>query len=126
MSNTITIMNGLKAYMGHSRAGGSREGACLVFAHNTKEARKLAYPVLMSWFDSNGSDDWIDTAAHVLKDCEFLFKEANQEKLIAGIAHVIESPKTCIVCEMWGEEVTKEKEGILLRRILRGDFIVKD
>ena len=25
-----------------------------------------------------------------------------------------------------GEEVTKEKEGILLRRILRGDFIVKD
>ena len=25
-----------------------------------------------------------------------------------------------------GEEVTKEKGGILLRRILRGDFIVKD
>jgi hypothetical protein len=108
MNNKITIINGLKAYMGYSRVGGSREGACLVFAHNTKEARKLTYPVLRSWFDYNGSDDWIDTATTVLKDSEFLFKEANQEKLAASIAHVIESPKTCIVCEMWGNEIDEQ------------------
>jgi hypothetical protein len=108
MNNKPTIVNGLKAYMGYSRAGGSREGACLVFAHNTKEARKLTYPVLMSWFDHNGSDDWIDTSTNVLKDCKFLFEQANQEKLAAGTAHVIESPKTCIVCEMWGSELNEK------------------
>ena len=108
MNNKITIVNGLKAYMGYSRAGGSREGACLVFAHNTKEARTLTYPVLIDWFDHNGSDDYIDTVTKVLKECEHLFKEANQDKLAAGVAHVIESPKTCIVCEMWGEEIDEK------------------
>jgi hypothetical protein len=108
VNNKITIIHGLKAYMGYSRAGGSREGACLVFAHNTKEARKLTYPVLLSWFDHNGSDDWIDTTTKLLKDSEFLFKEAHQEKLAQGIPHVIESPKTCPSCDMWGEELDEK------------------
>lgn len=107
MGSKILVKNGLKAYVGYSRAGGTEAGACLIFAHNTKEAHKLAYKQLGSWFDSNGPDDWIDIATKVLAK-EFLFKEADQEKLAVSIAHVIDCPETCHSCELWGKELDEK------------------
>ena len=97
----------LRAYIVYSISGGTHEGACLVFAQSVKEARKLGFSVTSDWFDS----DWIDTGAEWLKGERYthLFRtEANQEKLKNGIAHVIESPKSCARCELWGSEIKDE------------------
>src|SRR3990167_7574846 len=65
----------LKMYMGFWRGAGSSEGACLIFAHNYKEAKKLAFGVL-----SGGSSDteWIDVGINLIKNSDYLYKEANQ------------------------------------------------
>jgi len=55
----------MKAYMGYSRKAGSEDGACLVFAHNAKEARKLAWVQLAEWFDV----EWIDVTTRKLVIC---------------------------------------------------------
>ena len=70
----------LKIYMGFSRSGGSQEGACLVFARNAKEARQFAFPTIGGWFDT----DWIDCAVKWMKGKDFLYEEADAEKLKAG------------------------------------------
>lgn len=90
----------LKAYMGYDVQCGSEEGACLIFAHNAREALQLCRPILRSWFSS----DFTDVRTRLLVSQEqYLFDtEANQEKLAADIAHVIESPTTCFCCERWG------------------------
>jgi hypothetical protein len=87
----------LKTYMGFVVNEG-REGAVLVFAHTAREALKLARPYLEDWFQC----DFIDARATIIRDSEYLYEEANQEKLGAGIAHVIDSPTTCNNCELWG------------------------
>lgn len=84
--------------MGYSREAGSQEGAVLIFAHDAKEARKLAYPFVQDWF----GDGWTDCAVMYLKDRTYLFAEANQEKLTRGDPHVVDSPKVCKQCELWG------------------------
>jgi hypothetical protein len=93
----------LKMYMGYDVTLGNREAACLIFAHDTKEAKKIGFAVVNSWFDT----DWIDMRVKQLRMEEHLYKEANPEKLAAGIAHVIESPRICQKCEMWGEEINE-------------------
>ena len=93
----------LKAYMGFDIQGGPGEGACLIFAHNTREALQLCRPIIRSWFNS----DFIDVRTRLLIPQErYLFdNEAKKEKLAADIAHVIESPTTCHQCERWGLEL---------------------
>ena len=85
----------MKAYMIYSRTAGAEDSACLVFAHKAIEARKLGFHV--GWWDF-----WIDIAVHWIQDNPQIFREADQEKLKAGIAHVIESPQLCERCELWG------------------------
>lgn len=94
----------LKIYMGYSHGAGSAEGAGLIFAHNSREAKKLAYGILTSWYGIE-MDSWIDTRTNLIRNSDFLYKEADQEKLANGIAHVIESPKICNRCEHWGYEL---------------------
>lgn len=94
----------LKIYMGYDSFAGSEEGACLVFAHNRKEARKIAFPVLQGWFDSQ----WIDCTVQWLKDGNQLYSQADQEKLKKDEAHVIESPQCCRNCDLWGEKLNED------------------
>jgi hypothetical protein len=96
-TGTYQSKNGkIKAYMVFSDTAGSQESACLIFARTAKTARKLGYGV--GWWD-----DWLDIAVHWIKDNPQIFREADQEKLQAGIAHVIEEPKLCRRCGFWGD-----------------------
>ncbi len=83
----------MKAYMGYSRAASPAEGACLVFAINSKSARKLAYGCMGDWFDG----EWIDTATRLLRDLPEHLKALDN-----GTEHAVESPPVCPNCEMWG------------------------
>jgi len=85
----------MKAYMGYSRVAGSREGAVLIFANTAKEARKLA------WWSVVGSDiaeNYLDVAVRWLKNEPWLFKEMP----IRDSPCVVEDPKICTECELWG------------------------
>ena len=88
----------LKPYMAFSRDGGPVKGAFLVFAHNIKEAKRVAWPEAHYMI----VDDYIDLGIKLLKG-DHLYKDANQEKLAADIPHVNDSPTSCVRCEMWGE-----------------------
>lgn len=90
----------MRAYMAYDY-GGKELGAILVFANNLKEAKKLAYPALLDWFDL----DFLDMRTVWLKNSPYLFKEANQELLKNNIPHVIDSPTICKNCELWGNEL---------------------
>lgn len=97
-----SVGNKLKPYMGYSRSGGSAAGAVLIFAHTAREAKKLAFPELKGWCDGQ---EWIDVAVRKLKK-EYLYAEADLEKLKNNIPHVIYSPTiTCKQCECWGLEL---------------------
>ena len=86
----------MKAYTGYSRSGAKENGAVLVFANSAKEARVL------TWHDGLVVDEWIDTAVQWLKDRPWLFKEATSDK-----PHVVDSPRTCVVCHMWGNLINE-------------------
>ncbi|MHB1681108.1 MAG: hypothetical protein ACYCTB_11490 [bacterium] len=91
----------LKAYMGSEED--TSEGACLIFAHTAKEAKKVGYNDCLRSWDIN----YINVRIKKLKQTEFLFSQANQKKLKSGIAHVIEEPIVCSQCETWGcDELT--------------------
>ena len=91
----------LKIYIGFDSFGGRQEGACLVFAHNRKEARKLAYPIINDWFGSS----WIDCSVNLLTMQNYLYELADQEKLKKDEAHAIDDPESCKNCGMWGDEL---------------------
>jgi hypothetical protein len=88
----------LKPYMVYSEDAGSSDGASLVFARTVREAR------VIGWRELNGlyTDDYLDFNARLIKDSEYLFDEADKEKLQKNEPHVIETPRGCERCEMWG------------------------
>ncbi len=100
-----SLKKNLKPYMGYSKEAGSENGACLVFAHTKTEAKKLAFTILKNWDDAQ---EWIDVKVKWLKDEDYLYDQANQEKLRNGIAHVIESPTCCDSCNLWGKELDEK------------------
>ena len=99
------VMPTLKMYMGFWRAVGSSEGACLIFANNYKEAKKIAFGVLGGW---STDTEWIDVGVNLIRKSDYLYKEANQELLKNNIPHSIESPEGCNKCERWGYEIDAE------------------
>lgn len=88
----------LKPYMFFSRCSGSQEGAALVFAHTAREAKTVG------WQYCSGLivDEFTDCAVRLLRDSEYLFQEANQEKLKLDKAHANDNPRTCSYCQLWG------------------------
>jgi hypothetical protein len=95
----------MKAYMGWDGEIGSEEGALLIFVHSIKEAKKIGGPIIRGWFDG----EFIDTRIKWLKDKPHLFKDnADPAKLKADIAHVVESPRSCIRCELWGLPINED------------------
>jgi len=84
--------------MCYEKIMGPTDGACLVFAHNVREALRLAHPILSRWWDGY---ERTDGCADLLRG-KHMYLEADQAKLAAGIPHVIERPKVCAICQHWG------------------------
>lgn len=84
----------MKAYMGYSRSCGPEEGACLVFADSVQQAKTLTWNSIIG----DLCEDYLDAAAKLLRNEPWLFKEAKKFS-----PHVIESPKTCTHCDLWGQ-----------------------
>ena len=89
----------LKIYI--ASEGCPEEGAVLVFAHNAKEARTFAWPVLSGW----GVEEYIHVRANLLRGRDFLYEQADQVKLKADIPHVVDDPRVCDGCHVWGMEL---------------------
>jgi len=90
----------LKAYSFHD--GEPVDGAVLVFAHNFKEAKRIAYPAVRSWTDC----EFIEMKGrHIRHDSWLKANAADQEKLAADEPHVIDNPPTCKGCELWFDEL---------------------
>lgn len=96
----------LKMYMGYDVADGGSGGSVLVFAHNSNEARKLAYPFIHDWLDARLKD--VRTR---LLTAEHLRAEGIKAKLDADIPHVIDDPLICLNCELWGSKPIILKNG---------------
>ena len=97
----------LKMYMSYVEE--PQEGASLVFAHSSREAKKLAWqgcPVC--------GDGGEFTAVRVKwlpdKDYPWLRREADPKKLAADQGHVIDSPRSCRHCETWGKAMANDEE----------------
>ena len=107
----------LKIYSGYSILMGFEEGACLIFAPNRREAKKLAFKQLKGWYDDM---EWTDVGVARLQRKDFLYVQADQEKLKLGVSHVISSPITCLDCNDWNTELNTERycEGCEAKRRL--------
>lgn len=68
------------------------EGAILVFANTSKEAKKISVPVLDSW-----GITFTDIRVIFLKHHEYLNQYSKGD-----FPHVIDSPEVCKSCELWG------------------------
>lgn len=97
----------LKPYMAYDNLAGSSEGAILVFAHNHREAKKIAWAA-PSFLHEITDGEYINLRVGHQRKSEYLFKEANQEKLITNIPHIIECPTCCKGCEYWGFELNEQ------------------
>ena len=95
----------LKPYMGHG--GEPSDGAVLIFAHTVQEAKRVGWAKSSVLRDCSDGE-YIYLRVTYLKDCDFLLKVANQEKLKADTPHVNENPTGCKSCELWGLELDKD------------------
>ena len=86
----------MKPYIAYSRAE-PEGGSILIIANTAKEARLLAWRSGECW----NVDEWFDQAARWLRDKSILAL-ADQDKLAAGIAHVVTDPLACESCGLWG------------------------
>ena len=84
----------LNIYMGYDVEAGSEEGAILIFAETAKQAKKLSFKFLRSFFGTR----WIDIRIKKLRDHEYLRKQMKKDT-----PHVIDSPKVCEICYYWTE-----------------------
>lgn len=88
----------LKPYMAHM--GEPWDCASLIFAHNAREAKKLARRV--SWMDCA----YTDIRVNLIRDGDGAkFRKSDQP-------HVIESPPVCARCEQWKISGYDESTGL--------------
>lgn len=90
----------MNIYMAYSRRLGPLEGAMLVFAHTVREAKKFAYQCA-DVSDICGNE-YTDLAVNKIRNKDWLYEDADQKKLAAGMPHVVWNMKTCKNCETWG------------------------
>ncbi len=96
----------LKPYIGFDRAGGPEEAICLIFAHNSREARTLAVPILMSW-----GCEFIDCAVWLMRhyhNLEYIYTLGDHTKLATNVPHVVESLDSCPTCGNWGSPLNED------------------
>lgn len=93
----------MKPYSAYSRASSPQDGAILVVAKNSRAARNLAWQSGECW----NVDGWTDLAVRLIRDRHVLAL-ADQNKLAAGIEHVVAEPLDCEMCHEWGHGVDNE------------------
>ena len=99
------MTNQLKPYMVYDKNVGHQEGAVLVFAKNSKEAKKLGYKAIECFVVC----EFIDTGVkRIWDDLDYIYSLADQEKLSKGISHVIDNPPYCKQCEMWNHPLDEK------------------
>lgn len=94
----------MKLYMGFS----GDEYAILIFAHNAREAKKVAYQGL------NGLEDteYIHVRVRLIREeAKHLWACADPKKLEAGETHYEDSPPCCWTCESWGVDINPNTNG---------------
>ena len=74
----------------------------MIFAHTAREAKKVGFNGIGA--DISG-DEFIDFGVLLIKDADWLWQEADEEKLLNDIPHVIDDPTVCKGCEVWGIEL---------------------
>jgi hypothetical protein len=100
-------MKPLKIYIGYDSELGSEEAAVLIFAHNSKEARKLGWEEMKQLHGTA----WTDMAVLVLRrNTVALSQNADPVKLAAGEAHVIVHMDVCPKCYLFGEDGIDEND----------------
>jgi len=92
------MKHGLKIYMGYSYFDSPESGAAIIFAHTAKEAKQFSFALNQDW----GDGEWTDSAVRLLSGCDHLYEQADQKMLADGIAHMVDHPVVCSVCELWG------------------------
>lgn len=98
----------LNIYMGFNSKLSSNECAILIFAKTSKEARKIGWVVMKSLHKT----PWPDMAVRRLnKNLEYLYGDADQDKLIEDIPHVVVDMRVCPSCELFGEEYNDDHCG---------------
>lgn len=98
----------LNIYMGYDSKAGSTEGAVLIFAKTSKGARKLGWATMKYLHDTT----WLDMAVRRLrKNTDYLYGDADQQKLVLGIPHVVVDMRVCPNCELFGEEYNDDHCG---------------
>lgn len=80
-------------YIGFNSFHGKNTAACLIFANTSREAKKLAYPIVESWFGGG----WLEVKTKMLRDMDYLKSLA-----ISDLPHAIEYPYACQKCKLWG------------------------
>lgn len=90
----------MKLYMGYDHSIGGAEGACLIVANTVKEGKVIGFDTVQDWFDT----EWIDFRVCLIKEnIDYLIEnEVDKDKWKAGTPHVIDDPKVCPYCELWG------------------------
>jgi carbon storage regulator len=87
----------MRAYMVFDREAGPAEGAVLVFHHTAQAAKSLGWRTVQAWTTA----EWTDVSAKWIKNGEEELAEENNVDL-KGHPRMIESPKACQRCELWG------------------------
>jgi hypothetical protein len=98
-------MTTLKPYIAYPEHYGPHHAAALVLATSVREAKRLAWR--RSWLPDE-CDGWTDLAVRLFRPADRALPLADQDKLAAGIPHVVESPAYCQSCEQWGCGVTED------------------
>ena len=91
----------MRAYMAHSRAMGSWEGAILVFANNSKEAKKIAWK--SGLLQEICGSDYLDVQLRWLRNEPWVFQNKKSDD-----PHYVESPISCKQCGFWGLELNED------------------
>ena len=94
------IMGKLRPYVGFSRFSGPNECACLIFAHTAREAKRVGFQAMG---DEIADGEFTDFGVRLMRDADHLVNE-----MTCDFPHVIDSPKTCSVCELWGSELNED------------------
>ncbi len=87
----------MKPYVAFSRAAGKQEGAILIIAHTSNEAKRLAWKSGEVW----NADGWTDLAIRLIRDHTSMAL-ADQEKIQRCIPHIVSEPVACESCDLWG------------------------
>ena len=94
----------LKTYMGYCAKATPQDGACLIFAHNIREAKPIAYHFNRDSFDC----EYTCSRVALLKNNPWLFEQVDEwvkEKIAKDEAVGTDDPPTCDLCELWGEKL---------------------